>query len=638
MKEESIMSKIRNYKISVPILNSMVNKWGGERMLREIKRLDAERVFLCVDVKDPTTPDGKEQIDTLRQNAKFFHEAGLEVGSWNWTFYLPKDGGYQPIVNANGKVSREMVCPTDEKWKEFVGNHVAALGTCGLDMIMFDDDYRMGYHDVGFGCLCPNHIKMMEEFLGEKIDTAKMPDYILAGGPNKYRDALVRANGKSLEEFASYLRTRLDGVSPTTRMGYCTCMTNWDIDGTSGDEISRRLAGNTKPFYRLIGAPYWASMRLWGNDNLAYIIELERMEKSWNKDENIEIFAEGDVFPRPRHRIPAAFLEGLDTGLRAAGVLDGILKYGTDYSADPGYEDGYQTRHERSRDTYAAISRIFDGKDAVGLRCYEAPAKYTKMIIPEKMAGKTDVEDAFFGFSARMLCECSLPTVYEGTGLGGVCFGANAEFLPDEALDHGLILDVEAARILSARGVDVGVETFGESKHVDTEYWPAGGPLSLCFEGGSARALTLKPGAIVESTLETADGLPASFRYENAKCQKFLVLACEGGFASPALFRQYTRAKQIAAAAAWFGSPVPAVCAGNPFLYTEQKVGADGTLAVGLWNFFPDDIPTPEIVTDKPYRVASTIGCSVTATAEGNVIRLSRIEPWGFAALELIPE
>ena len=43
--------------------------------------------------------------------------------------------------------------------------------------------------------------------------------------------------------------------------------------------------------------------------------------------------------------------------------------------------------------------------------------------------------------------------------------------LDDEALNNGLILDISAAQILQAKGIDVGLEEKGETYSVDREYF-----------------------------------------------------------------------------------------------------------------------------------------------------------------------
>ena len=79
-----------------------------------------------------------------------------------------------------------------------------------------------------------------------------------------------------------------------------------------------------KPFICLIGAPYWSIKRDHGNSRLQNCIELHRMERSFCGDD-IEIFAEGDTFPRPRHTCPASYLELFDMAMRADGGFDGIV-------------------------------------------------------------------------------------------------------------------------------------------------------------------------------------------------------------------------------------------------------------------------------------------------------------------------
>ena len=62
-----------------------------------------------------------------------------------------------------------------------------------------------------------------------------------------------------------------------------------------------------------------------------------------------------------------------------------------------------------------------------------------------------------FSSAQKLLSSSAIPTVYEGTGLCGICFGESARSLPSEALSGGLILDAKAAVILQEKGVDVGL-------------------------------------------------------------------------------------------------------------------------------------------------------------------------------------
>ena len=247
-------------------------------------------------------------------------------------------------------------------------------------------------------------------------------------------------------------------------------MSSWDIDGDAF-ELAKIFAGNTRPILRLIGAPYWAVNKSWGN-RLQDVIELERMEAAWSTGGDIELIAEGDVYPRPRFNCAANYLEGFDTALRASGALDGILKISVDYVSNVGYESGYLKKYLKNKPIYADIKKHFEKKAHVGIRVYESKNKVATMQMPNALGEKSDAEAAFFSSAARMLAANAIPTVYEGAGVTGIAFGENAYALTDECFENGLIIDLLAAKILSDRGMDVGIECFGEKIPIRFQYVP----------------------------------------------------------------------------------------------------------------------------------------------------------------------
>ncbi|MBO5069946.1 MAG: hypothetical protein J6C37_06245, partial [Roseburia sp.] len=450
-------------------------------------------------------------------------------------------------------------------------------------------------------------------------------------GKNKYRSAWLSANGEFFRQFAREMRGKLDEVNPAIRFGPCSCMSLWDFDGVSTVEISRILAGNTKPFMRLIGAPYWAANRSWGN-RLQDVIELERMERSWC-DDDIEIFSEGDAYPRPRFACPASYLEGFDTALRADGRMDGILKYAMDYISGADYEPGYVQRHLRNEPLYEQIERHFSGKMACGVRVWEAMCKFEDAKIPDEVAGFIDVEDMFFSPAARMMAANSVPTVYEGFGVAGVAFGENVKYIPAKALEHGLILDARAAAILTESGVDVGITAIGERISVSEEHFLKEDEY-VPTNGARPYKMTLSDQAQIQSVfVMRGESIPASYLYENAEGQKFLVFTFDAYFAPEQLFRQYTRSRQIAdTVASFFGRPLPAYSFGNPDLYLLSKEG-EGSLAVGLWNFCADSVLRPEVILGKAYKKITFLNC--TGELQKDRVVLSELQPFAFAGFEV---
>ena len=338
------------YKISVPIVVRSCRRYTPEAMLAEVKKFDAQRVFLALGYYQLDPENRKEDIEDLRTYCRIFKEAGLEVGAWIWTFGFQEKIPFHTMTLLTGDVDDDdsMACPLDQDFLKFSYDYIRDIAGTGVDIIMFDDDFRYGILGETPACLCPLHVARINETLGEELTREELAEKILSGGKSKYRDAWIRVNGDGFRGFARNARAAVDSVDPTIRMGACACMTSWDIDGVTASELATILAGDTQPFVRLIGAPYWAVNRSWGNF-VQDVVELERMESAWTRFDGIEIFAEGDASPRPRISCPAAYLEAFDTAIRASGCTDGILKYGVDYCSEPGYENGYAVMHSRNR-------------------------------------------------------------------------------------------------------------------------------------------------------------------------------------------------------------------------------------------------------------------------------------------------
>ena len=618
------------YKISVPVMNSTVSRVGQEKTLAELRRFDAERVFLALDCYETDEERRRAALAALTENCRFFKKNGFEVGAWIWTFWIKGHHAFRCMRSIKGTEITQFVCPTDESFVRFACSYAQDIARCGVDLIQYDDDFRYGWLSDSPACLCDGHMAAIKKITRMDVTREEAEAYITAGGRNEVRDAYLQANGDALRNFALAIRTAVDQVDPAIRIGACSCMSSWDIDGTSAGEISHLLAGSTKPFTRLIGAPYWAITGDWGR--LQDVVEMERMESAWTRDGKIEIMAEGDAYPRPRSRCPANYLEGFDTAIRASGCTDGILKYGIDYHSNTDYETGYARFHERNRETYAAIDRLFAGKQSCGVRVYEPMHKIADMVMPTAVNDRVSIEEFIFSKAARTLAHNSIPTVYEGDGVCGIVFDEGARNLPPEAMQKGLIIDIAAAEILDRRGIDVGLlqvgrATTGECEHFiqDNNY------IAAC--NTVVHELRLKKNAEVLSDMETQNGIiPVSYRYENENGNRFLVLNINTRTKHDNLLKHYARSAQYAETIPWLGGQkLPAYAYGNPALYLQCKKG-DGSMAVGLWNFFADPALSPTVQLDEDYAEICCVNCE--GYIDGNRVTLSDIPPFGFAFFE----
>ena len=642
------------YKISVPITLENIDRAGRDELLNMLREFDAQRVFIALPLYTIDNAKKVKILSDLKRHCDFFKAAGLEVGAWAWTFWVEEENDFTKVVavSEEERVKKNICCPLDEAFLEFSTNYFADIARCGVDLIMFDDDLRYAFlgHDVG--CLCDLHMQMIAEITGESLPRAELARRILSGEKNKYRDAWLMCNGHSFEQFAKRIRAKIDTVDPKIRIGACACMSSWDIDGTDAKRLAYLLAGKTKPFLRLAGAPYWGALNSWGN-RLQDVIEYERMESAWTYDGEIEIFAEGDAYPRPRINCPASYLEGFDLAIRASGATDGILKYGIDYTSSTRFERGYATFHQMNKPLYPQVDNFFRDKSALGVRIYEFPQKVAGMDVGANPVDSTVFQYTFFCMAARSLAACSIPTVYEGDGVCGACFGQSARYLTPDMRKKGMILDGVAAMILHSLGVDVGIERTGREMATSVERFLDDGEF-VATRGMKIFAHTFKDNVKALSLAAVTDGVPPlahmardteddelvpmSYLYENTAGERYLVLNFDTRYVSAKThtesMRHYKRSEQYANCIPWLsrGGKLPAFCFGNPNLYTMVKE-KDGVRTVGLWNFFADLIAKPTVRLDRAYDKIRFLNC--TGELNGDTVILSNLPAYGFAAFEV---
>lgn len=621
------------YKVSVPIMNINVKRSDREALLKEIKRFGAERVFLSLDSYEGDKAKRLKALTELADNCKFFKEKGFEVGAWIWAFLFEENTLFKNMRAIDGTEIKKYMCPTDENFVKFATDYISDVAKCGVDIILFDDDFRYGSLSAGGpACLCDKHIEIINGITGKNSTRDELYQYITTGGKNEFRDAYLKANGDAFKSFAAAVRRAVDKVNPQIRVGQCACMSSWDINGVDAYELSKILAGNTKPLVRLSGAPFWAVTNSCGN-RLEDAIEQERLESVWTRQGDIELMAEGDAYPRPRINCPASYLEGFDTAIRVSGCTDGILKYGIDYYSNADYERGYALFSERNSETYSKIEKHFGNKNSCGVRIYESMKKVADSVLPTRVNNKPCNEEFIWSKAARSFAATSIPTVYEGDGITGAVFDENARNMPLSALNGGLILDIAAAEILTERGVDVGLLNIGDAVNADEEHFIEYNNY-ISAAGAVFYDIKLNSNAEVLSDAETSIGkIPVSYRYKNADGQKFLVLNINTRYDNSSLLRHYARSRQYAEIIPWLsGKRLPAYAYGNPYLYIQCKAN-ESAMAVGLWNFFADTVIDPVIELDKSYKNIQFINCS--GKLIDNKVYLTDILPFAFVGFEV---
>ncbi len=617
------------------------------KYIEELKRADVSRVYLCGLAESYDSKDAQNiSAERFGKFARIFEDAGFEVGVWINSFSHGGSGegvsDYVHMMNIEGQSADSEYCPLDEKYVAAFQYYVQVLVKNGAKMIMLDDDFRMMIRGPKASCFCKNHLKLMSEYLGREVSREDFKD-IFTGGPSEERKAYMYAQGEGLKRMAKALRDAVDEIDPTVRLGHCAVLSTWDVEGVDSITLSKIFAGNTKPFLRLIGASYWANIKGFGCKNLSAIIQYERMQQHWCENSGVEIFAEGDVYPRPRYVVPSAYLELMDLAIRASGGFDGHLKYMSNYAAKFDYDKGYFARHNKNSENRKWIESHFDGKKTVGLKLFEP------MNTLEYSEQAYNLSDRCVPSSLKFSAYNAVSSKFDGEGLT-VIWGDSAWLTTENELKNGAILDGVAADILTRRGFDVGVRSFGQKYRISSEKFLGAIDDSTALYGAYAYDIGVDDSAEVLSTfadsgIDNGGLAPTVFKdgsrvgsyiYKNEKGQNFLVYAFDGrsiaentsNFDFSGITGNY-RKQQLFETLERFGVDVPVCKTDAPFLYMIAK-GDENEKSVFLMNAYADSVIAPEVFVGGGYvRVEA---CNGTADLVDDKVVLSDISAYGFAA------
>ena len=633
-------------KISVPINIKTLNERTLPIYSEQLKRASAERVFICI--LDPVFTTGALDgiIDRLSMSVSYFKECGIEVGIWISAFGHGRPlyddieegelGNYDPMVGLDGGSTPFGLCPLGEKFRRDYLGAVKRLAELSPDLIMLDDDFRFNRGNAYFvGCFCDKHIEDYYARIGERIPKSELAALIFRGGENKYRSAFMDMLGDTLLDFSRDLRETVDGVNPSIRLGVCSVRESIDYDGADPLDIARALAGGTEPYTRASGAPY-------GGDIIGPA-EFTRMQFAESACEGVEIFSEGDTYPRPRYNCAASLLELYNYALIADGSGSGRLDYLVDYNHSPEYETGYLDRFIEDAPIREALEKMFRGKRADGVRIYNNRHKLRTWVLPDDTDEATvrRLPMAAENPAVRFLSKNSIPTVYTESDYPVMIMGENARDIDRDVLKNGAILDASAAKILLDAGIDTGLCNAVPTKPQE-EYFVLEDECEVGVRTEKNIGMTVAEGAEILSIYRPS-GLAASYSYVNGLGERFLVLGCEGYLvkANPSYENSYLRQKQLVDFIEK-GKRLPFVIDKTCGLYAIAARG-NGETSVMLINTSADDLRSSEIRLDGEYsRVSEVLSsnpdCPVRISLSGDKAEIKNIPAYSMAAFSVALE
>lgn len=238
-----------------------------------------------------------------------------------------------------------------------------------------------------------------------------------------------------------------------------------------------------------------------------------------------------------------------------------------------------------------------------------------------------------------------MPSTYEDSFVN-ILFGENARYISKDELKNGNIIDITAAKILTERGIDVGIkEITTAEKHISKgftdlpqEYFTEEDTYVRLSGGVCPECVTIMDGArkITEYVYGHMSRQTGDFEYENSDGMRFRVLSFDikKAMGTKGWISSYARRRSILKSIKWLGKAVDISAVGNyPELYIITKQKGE-TLVAGTWNLFADKIENMRLNIDRDFTDVRFVNCK--GHTEGNTIVLdSVLYPYEFAGFEI---
>lgn len=588
----------------------------------------------------------KKDFVALNEAADYFQKEGLTVSVW-YVYSLGHGNfdayGVKKSIDYNGKESNHAVCPMQKNFIELYTKELKDFVRATKDHcreLYFDDDYRINWICSRPYCFCEEHMDAYRKELGENIDRETLRKKIFSSAQNRYKDAYLKVNAQVLRDFSQAIRAAVDSVDKDYNIGLATGPSLWGIELVNGVEIAQILRAKSKnAILRLSGGPYWCMQTIPKafELNMGNVIDFTRRQAKFCKEHypDAEVLAEADSWPRVRYVTPSSYLENFALAVWADENFDGMFKYFFTCSYGLDFDTGYYKASAANLEMCRKVGEMFRNKKSTGIHPYESIFRFRYEDVKDN--GLADLEKNHIngGVTSRFLNDLSVPTTFEAEAPHAV-FGDNARDFDVSLLKYGVLLDIDAARILTERGIDVGLRS---SKKADgtsfceqfefSQDMPAA-PFNAVYD------INVDPRAQVKTYVFNKENrYNGAYFYENEKKEKFYVLpfSVKENFADTLICRTPLRQAQIFEAFQLIhGKPLDAVCRDVPYLYVMTKKD-ESSLAIGLWNFSADRAENICVELNQNYRQAVFLGCSGKLT--GNQIRIDKIFSNEFAAVSL---
>lgn len=219
--------------------------WKDEELFRQtLEFMTAHRdavdeITLFTEETHNDTPEKlervREDLPVLRERIEAFHRAGFRSVGLNVLVTIghidesptAPSLPYQKIVGYRGDVSYSCCCPNHEDFRAYIREKYRLYATAGEDFLWVDDDIKIFWNGVKFGCFCPECLRRFAEKQGvyrgreELVAEMEKPDAV------ELRAAWVADVRDRISELLADIRDAIRAETPELRLGFMTQRPSW---------------------------------------------------------------------------------------------------------------------------------------------------------------------------------------------------------------------------------------------------------------------------------------------------------------------------------------------------------------------------------------------------------------------------
>ena len=177
----------------------------------------------------------RRELPKLKRGMQDFRDAGFKTVSVNVlvTFgHIDEVSGgdslpIQKIVGYRRDVSHVYCCPNNEEFLRFTEEKYRLYAQAEPNFIWVDDDIKIFWNGVKFGCFCPEYLRKFNEKYGFSFDRETLVNELDIADNTALREKWVQDVCERITNLLARIKKAIREVKPDMPLGFMTQRSSW---------------------------------------------------------------------------------------------------------------------------------------------------------------------------------------------------------------------------------------------------------------------------------------------------------------------------------------------------------------------------------------------------------------------------